>query len=228
MYSLAIAHTIDAVQRSGKKERSQTFKWFAVPLLFYFCDYTSECAFGKLCLNLTLQMHSGQYIASILVMYVNQRFETKVTEFTAVEGYDGSKMIILKMLRPTLFRFKPGQYAFLRCKSVDRTWHPFSIASAPKSNTIEFYIEVFDEGWTEKLWNQLKNGSRRGIKIELMGPYGTSLIREPVYTNVLSIGAGTGIVPCISLLKQHVKKMLMMEPEEFLASLKEEEAEQMR
>ena len=43
MYSLAIAHTIDAAQRSGKKERSQTFKWFVNPLLFYFCDYTSEC-----------------------------------------------------------------------------------------------------------------------------------------------------------------------------------------
>lgn len=160
-------------------------------------------------------------------MYINQRFKTKVSEFTAVEGHDGSKMVILKMERPTLFMFEPGQYAFLRCQSIDRTWHPFTIASAPNSNTVEFYIEVFDGGWTEKLWNTLKNNSRRGFTIDLMGPYGTGLVREPVYTNIIAVGVGTGIVPCISLLKQHVKTMLMMEPEAFLASIKEKEAENM-
>ena len=33
------AHTIDVGQRSGKKDRSQTFKWFAAPLIYYLCDY---------------------------------------------------------------------------------------------------------------------------------------------------------------------------------------------
>ena len=61
-----------------------------------------------------------------------------------------------------------------------------------------------------------------------MGPYGTGLIKEPKYTNIIAIGSGTGIVPCISLLKQHVKSMLMMDPEAFLISLKEEEAEHLR
>jgi len=39
VYSLTIAHTVDAAQRCGEKDRSQTFKWFVVPLLYYFCDY---------------------------------------------------------------------------------------------------------------------------------------------------------------------------------------------
>lgn len=39
MYSLAIAHTLDVAQRSGKKDRSQTFKWFVAPLIYYMCDY---------------------------------------------------------------------------------------------------------------------------------------------------------------------------------------------
>lgn len=41
MYVLAIAHTLDIAQRSGKKDRSQTFKWFAAPLLYYICDYVT-------------------------------------------------------------------------------------------------------------------------------------------------------------------------------------------
>ena len=74
-------------------------------------------------------------------MYTNQRFAPRVTEFTAIEDQEGSKMVILKMKRPTLFIFQPGQYAFLRFRGVDRVWHPFTIASAPRSNTVEFYIE---------------------------------------------------------------------------------------
>ena len=56
-----------------------------------------------------------------------------------------------------------------------------------------------------------------------MGPYGTSLVNAPFYTHILAIGAGTGIVPCISLLKEHVRKMLMMEPENYLVNTKEDE-----
>jgi len=35
------AHTLDVEQRSGKKDRSQTFKWFAAPLIYYLCDYAT-------------------------------------------------------------------------------------------------------------------------------------------------------------------------------------------
>ena len=56
-----------------------------------------------------------------------------------------------------------------------------------------------------------------------MGPYGTPLVKAPIYTHILAIGAGTCIVPCISLLKEHVQKMLMMEPEHYLVNMKEDE-----
>ena len=38
-FTTTTAHTIDVGQRSGKKDRSQTFKWFAAPLIYYLCDY---------------------------------------------------------------------------------------------------------------------------------------------------------------------------------------------
>jgi NAD(P)H-flavin reductase len=51
-------------------------------------------------------------------------------------------MTILKMNRPVLFRFKPGQHAFLRVPAIDGHWHPFSIASGPDSSILEFHIKV--------------------------------------------------------------------------------------
>jgi len=103
-------------------------------------------------------------------------------------------MIILKMQRPTLFVFQPGQYAFLRLDSIDRSWHPFSIASEPDSSIVEFYIEVFGEGsWSERLWTKLNSHNKRqSLNIELMGPYGTALIQGKSLTNVVAVGSGTG------------------------------------
>jgi hypothetical protein len=40
-------------------------------------------------------------------------------------------------------------------------------------------------------------------------------------SNIHLVSYITGIVPCTSLLKAHVRKMLMMEPEQYLAGLSE-------
>lgn len=94
----------------------------------------------------------------------------------------------------TLFIIFKNSSAFLRAGSIDRTWHPFSIASDPESNHVEFYIEVFDEGsWSDVLWTKLKNQDKhQKIYIDLLGPYGTALVKEPSYTNIVAIGTGTG------------------------------------
>ena len=128
-------------------------------------------------------------------------------------------MIILRIEKPILFNYQPGQYAFLKVPSLnDMSWHPFSIASEPESNTVELYIEVFKDGWTEKLWDKLKKNEGHMLTVELIGPYGTCLVNEPRYTNVVAIGSGTGIVPCTGLLKQHVRRMLLSKPKEYIKS----------
>ena len=42
------------------------------------------------------------------------------------------------------FRFRPGQYVFIAIKTIDLRWHPFSIASDPREETIDFYVEVMN------------------------------------------------------------------------------------
>jgi predicted ferric reductase len=174
LYIIVVIHTFDQVQRSGKKSRSQTFKWFSSTLLYYVCDRAA--------------------------MHINHKYQTCLVSSSVVTGGCGSRLLILKVKRPVLFNFKPGQYAFLRITDLDQHWHPFSIASGPDSSCLEFYIEVFtDNSWTGKLWKMLKGddddtneSNLREFNIEIMGPYGTSLANTSSYSHALAVGSGTG------------------------------------
>jgi ferredoxin-NADP reductase len=219
MYIIVVIHTFDMSQRKGHHSRSQTFKWFSSTLLYYLCDRAA--------------------------MHLNHKYQTRLVSSSAVTGSNGSRMLIIKVKRPVLFNFKPGQYAFLRLTELDQHWHPFSIASGPDSSCLEFYIEVLtDKSWTGKLWKMLKvdgdtNGSSlREFDLEVMGPYGTSLASTNSYSHALAVGSGTGkcnvlssccklsfaiecspintlfagIVPVLSLYKQHVHQLLRLDP----------------
>jgi len=146
---------------------------------------------------------------------------------SVVSGSKGSKMVILKLHRPPLFQFKPGQYAYLKLSCIDNQWHPFSIASGPAASYLEFYIEVFGEkSWTSKLWKMLQGDgdggiSQRQIEMEVMGPYGTSLGKTENFSHALAIGTGTGIVPILSIFKQHVRQLMRLEPENHFKALRE-------
>jgi len=253
MYALTIAHTFDNTQRSGERQRSQTFKWFSVTLLYYICDR--------------------------LAMHFHHTYRTKLLECSAVrggrhggnpdtqQGGDCSKMLILKLKRPPLFFFRPGQYAFLKVSSIDNMhWHPFSIASGPNSPYLEFYVEIFGKGsWTDKLWNLLESGAEiphdimnknsKGCTVEfqVMGPCGTGLATTQDFSHAVAIGTGTGkwslkrksicplrlfrtgskssfhcanagVVPLLSLFKQHVRQLLRLAPDAYSRDLKELQA----
>ena len=137
---------------------------------------------------------------------------------------------------------------FLRLRSIDMTWHPFSIASGPSSLYLEFYIEVFDDkSWTAKLWDMVEGRRAESrefqdeiaLDIELMGPFGTSLVRSEEFDQALAVGTGTGkskqslfgliyiilvltllllpcesigIVPMISLFNKHAQQLMRLEP----------------
>lgn len=171
-YAITIAHTLDDKQISGRKQRSQTFKWFSATLVYYFCDRAA--------------------------MYLNHRYKARLVSSSTIEGSSECKMMIIRLLRPDLFCFKPGQYAYLRLSSIDSTWHPFSIASGPASAYLEFYIEVFGtNSWTSKLWDILESDNNGGysekfIELEVLGPCGTRLAKTEDFSHALAIGTGTG------------------------------------
>lgn len=189
-FILTVAHTLDGKHRSGTRSRSQCFSWVTASMLFYICDR----AYSR----------------------INRRYQVRIKSSAAVAGSKDAKMVILSLTRPTLFDFKPGQYAFLRIRDVeDSQWHPFSIASGPDSSCLDFYIEVSGEGsWTSKLWNILsEDGVQLEMSVELMGPFGTGMASLEHYSHALTVGTGTGIVPMISMLQQHVAQLLRTKPQ---------------
>lgn len=200
MYLLAIIHTFDKVERTDERDRSQTYKWFSSTLLYYIADRSA--------------------------MHLLHKHTSRLREFSRVVSSNGTRMITLTMERPNLLLFKPGQYVFLRVNSIDVHWHPFSIASSPTSESLEFYIEVFEDGtWTDKLWNTLDGAEKTGLTFEVMGPYGTSLTNPDEFTHGLAIGAGTGIVPILSLYRQQIDVLSRLSPEAHLENIKQHEAE---
>ena len=183
MYILTVAHTFDDLQREGEEDRNQTYKWFSASIMYYVCDRAA--------------------------MHLNHRYKAKLLLSSAVAENDGSKVIFLKLRRPVLFRFKPGQYAFLRLPDIDIQWHPFSMASSPDSTEIEFCIEVREPGsWTDCLCKILLErkvkGKEKDLFIEVLGPYGTSLAKTNDFTRAVAVGGGTGKNGCRSILFRFV------------------------
>jgi len=184
LYALIVLHTIDGVQRVQKR-RHQTFAWVTLTLLYYFCDRA--------------------------VLHINHRYKCRLISSSTVAGRGGPSTVVLKLRRPVLFDFKPGQYALVRVPEIDPHHHPFSIASGPSSSCLEFYIEVFGEGsWTKKLFDMLrdhaaKNKNEKPVDIEVMGPYGSSLGKTEDYSHAFVIGSGTGkYTPPYSTLYRNV------------------------
>lgn len=208
MYAITIAHTFDIMQRNGTTQRSQTFKWFSAALMYYVCDRAA--------------------------MFLQQKYTTTIkgisaiTTTTAAPNDSYSRMLLVKVKRPALFTFQPGQYAFLRVPAIDKyNWHPFSIASNPSSGHLEFYMKVFgDTTWTGKLWNLFNAQQERDapppLEIQVMGPYGTPFVHPShSYSHMLALGTGTGIVPLMSLYQQHVRHLLRLDPTAHFATLKD-------
>lgn len=195
IYAVTTIHTLDVVHRTGERDRSQSFKWFSATILYYICDRAA--------------------------LAINHTYRTSIAASSAVTSSKGTRMAIIKVHRPALFHFKPGQYCMLRIRAIDRHWHPFSIASGPESDYLEFYMEVYGRtSWTNKLWNMIsehKNEplnpktrtvvSHQSITVEVKGPYGTSLGKVEEFSHALVIGSGTGIVPILSMLKQHIYQL---------------------
>ena len=198
MYALSIAHTVDNYQRNHTKQRSQTFQWVSITLMYYVCDRVA--------------------------MYMHQRYPVRVLS-SSLCASQNQRTIVLRVQRPVLFRFRAGQYAYIKCDKIDGHWHAFSMASEPSAKHLEFLIQVFadnnnnnNNSWTDKLWTLLEQQQQQVVnasmqlQVEIMGPCGTGLGDLNKFSDVLALGTGTGIVPLLSILRHHANQLLRLAP----------------
>ena len=118
----------------------------------------------------------------------------------------------LKLSKPEDFEFKPGQYlSFSFYIDGKKLRTPYSIASLPGENYIEFCIKLVEKGKAPKFIKTLKKAD----KVELFGPAGKFFINEhSINKDLIFISAGTGISTFISmipyLLKTEFKNKLIL------------------
>ncbi|KAG2334857.1 hypothetical protein Bca52824_006037 [Brassica carinata] len=165
------------------------------------------------------------YLSERLVRSLRSRIESvKILKIAVLQG----EVLLLQMSRPNNFRYKSGQYMYLKCSDVSSLeWHPFSITSAPGDDYLSVHIR--DHGdWTNKLRSTFsdvcspaipgKMSERRADlwngdnlfsfpKLVIDGPYGAPSQDYKNFEVVLLVGLGIGATPMISIIKDIINNL---------------------
>ncbi|XP_063423293.1 dual oxidase-like isoform X1 [Mytilus trossulus] len=118
-----------------------------------------------------------------------------------------SDITFLQFKRPSKFEYKSGQWVRIACLSHGRNeFHPFTITSAPHEDTLSLHIRALGP-WTWNIRNlfdpeSLKDGPYP--KLFLDGPYGAGQQDWYQYEVSVLVGAGIGVTPYASILKDFV------------------------
>jgi NAD(P)H-flavin reductase len=95
--------------------------------------------------------------------------------------------------------FKAGQFLMIKYQGVEK---PFSIASFPGEETVDFLISTHPDGKLTPKLAKLKIGE--GFEIE--GPYGVFGVRDTKAREIIFIAAGTGIAPFRSMVMDALQR----------------------
>ncbi|MBI3017050.1 MAG: hypothetical protein HYY62_03515 [Deltaproteobacteria bacterium] len=111
--------------------------------------------------------------------------------------------LVIMWLKPNIpFTFKPGQYCTIGIKNIER---PYSIASAPHEELIEFFLEVVpktletEKSLSPKLYD-LSVGDTVSLRPNAKGMF---LLEEKYPTQVM-ISTTTCIAPYISMVRAYL------------------------
>src|SRR5580658_4085265 len=98
------------------------------------------------------------------------------------------------------FHFVPGQYATLGVEAAGkRVERPYSIASSPAEDELEFFFELVPEGALTPLLHKLQPGDQMLMRKVPKGRF--SLDMQNGKTNHLLISTVTGVAPFVSYVR---------------------------
>ncbi|XP_039125369.1 respiratory burst oxidase homolog protein C-like [Dioscorea cayenensis subsp. rotundata] len=179
------------------------------------------------------------YLAVPVLLYASERLiralrsSVRPVKILKVALYPGN-VLALHVSKPQGFKYRSGQYMFVNCAAVSPfEWHPFSITSAPQDDYVSVHIRTAGD-WTRRLKEvfsevcQPSTDGKSGLlradydhgsnspypsfpKVLIDGPYGAPAQDYKKYDVVLLVGLGIGATPFISILKDIVNNMKLLE-----------------
>jgi len=165
--------------------------------------------------NLLEPYQSLYWVIGPLALYAIPRIwrETPLstTDVIKIEIKKGD-VVQLRLKKPKYYNgyIKSGMYGFLNVGSVSKTeWHPFTFTSGESDEYIEFHFRKVGD-WTGKVYDLLQSraddrlpaGIKGPPRMKVEGPIGASSQGFSDYATLILVGAGIGITPMISVLKQ--------------------------
>ncbi|KAL3836846.1 hypothetical protein ACJMK2_022259 [Sinanodonta woodiana] len=118
-----------------------------------------------------------------------------------------SEVTFIEFKRPSHFEYKSGQWVRIACHAQGRNeYHPFTLTSAPHEDSLSIHVRALGP-WTWNLRNNFDPENRKDgplPKLYLDGPYGAGQQDWYQYEVSVLVGAGIGVTPYASILKDFV------------------------
>jgi NAD(P)H-flavin reductase len=126
------------------------------------------------------------------------RFTTTV--FENIQKTPTVKAIRLKFDGKVPFNFTAGQYMFIHVlKNNSPFLKPYSIASTPsQKDYVEFIIKHVENGFVSTYMTTRKSGD----KVEMSGPIGRFVLREPIMNDLVFVAVGSGLSSLWSMMQR--------------------------
>jgi predicted ferric reductase len=108
--------------------------------------------------------------------------------------------------KPAGLRYKAGMFVFINWRGQITQWHPFTLTSSPLEEHMSVAIKSLGD-WTKALTLAFKDVEQsvealsRAVPLAVDGPYGAPAEDFFEYKVVMLVGAGIGITPFASVVK---------------------------
>ncbi|KAL5703571.1 hypothetical protein ACHQM5_022103 [Ranunculus cassubicifolius] len=217
LYALYIVHGLRLYITRIWYEKT-TWMYLAIPIALYACErltrtfrsYYKTVKITKVRIAIMLFTINGKPYGFICRSFLHVCVQVAIYPFP-VEALE------LHMSKPKGFKYRSGQYLYVKCPSISRLeWHPFSITSAPSEEHLSVHIKKQGD-WTEEiktlfillissLYN-VRHVNRLQMLKEILpeicidGPYGAPSQDYKNYDILLLVGLGVGATPMISIMK---------------------------
>lgn len=142
-------------------------------------------------------LYSLVFFAYYIYEGIYKKLRTSKYQITAIknQGFDVYELVI-EYVSGKVIDPQGGQFVFIHSPEAKiGEYHPFSLLSIDDNGKkLTFGIKVCGD-YTDKLAK-----AKKGEIVKIRGVYG-QFVRKSQASNVVAIGGGVGIVPCISLLQ---------------------------